>query len=125
MTFGPVDLDAVARFAGQFGLPARPARDGSFSFAFAQDGVLTLTPPDGRGRACLSLARRLDRPEPGMARAALLQAGFDPSLDRVIHVCLTGDNQLSFTLALEAGRLSLPDLENGLQALMGKMQAVM
>ena len=40
-------LRAAGDFAAQMGLPVRPARDGSLSFAFAQAGTLTLTAGEG------------------------------------------------------------------------------
>ena len=115
MGFSPGDLDTIASFAADLGLPARPARDGSFSFVFADSGTLALTPSDDGPH--VSLSRRPDRVDARMLRAALGQAGRDPAHGRIVHVGLASDDSLLMSIRLDPNELSLPVLDDCLQRL--------
>lgn len=117
MAFTHVSRQAIERFAQQLGLPARPARDGSFTFVFADRGALTMTPSrDGR-RVVVSLAQRPPRVDGEVLGRALARAGLDPAIDDLVHVGLTGDDSLVFSVGVDDGACDLPMLESCLQAL--------
>lgn len=123
MPFSPGDLAAIAAFAAQLGVSARPARDGTFSFRFSEAGTLTLTPSADGERSCVTLARRPDRLDAAAMGAILAEAGWDPALGTLVQAGLTADGELLLTVGLARDALSLPAMEAALQALMAKSRA--
>ena len=101
----------IEAFAASLGLPSKPARDGSYSFAFRQSGVLTLT-PGSDGRALISLARKPARPDRAAELKALAAARRDPTTNRFLHAGLATDGSLVFTIGLEAGAFDVPTLDS-------------
>jgi type III secretion system chaperone SycN len=100
----------VEAFAASLGLPSSPARDGSYSFAFRQSGVLTMT-PGSDGRTLVSLARKPARPDRALELKALAAARRDPTTNRFLHAGLATDGSLVFTIGLETGELDMPTLD--------------
>lgn len=121
--FAPGPRLVVEAFAGSLGLPAVPARDGSYSFAFARSGLLTLTAaPDGR--TLVSLARQPARPGRDTEARALAAARPDPTTGRFLHAGLAADGSLVFVLALEPAEFDLPALDACLQQLVAVQDEV-
>ena len=117
MAFTHVSRQAVERFAEHLGLPPQPARDGSFTFVFADRGSLTLTSTRDGSRVVVSLAQRPARLDGELLAKAFARAGFDPAIDDLLHVGLTSDESLVFSVSVEDTACDLPMLENCLQAL--------
>lgn len=115
--FAGESLRAAEDFAAQMGLPCRPARDGSVSFVFAQTGTLTLTPGEDGEAMHVSLMRRPARVDPETARSALAAAGLDASSGHLIHVGLTSDEDLIFSVRLARGEVSPQAIESALDLL--------
>ncbi|WP_375453289.1 CesT family type III secretion system chaperone [uncultured Methylobacterium sp.] len=111
MTFSRMSLGAIEGFAGQLGLPLRPARDGSVSFVFAETGTLSLTPSRDGARVLVSLARRPAWLGPELLQAALAGAGVDPGTGRIVYAGLAADDSLVFSLSLDEAECDLPTLD--------------
>jgi type III secretion system chaperone SycN len=119
VSFGRGFLLLGQSFADRLGLPLRPARDGSLSFAFASTGTLSLTPaPDG-SRVFVGLARLARRADGDRLRRALMQAGHQASTGRVVRVGLAADDSLHLVTDLADSELDLPSLDACLQELSG------
>lgn len=117
MSFGRASLGVVEGFAAQLGLPLRPARDGSVSFAFATTGTLSLTPSADGSRILVGLARPLRAPDSGRLERALACAGLQPATGRVVRAGLSGDDSLHLVLELPEAAFDLPALDVCLQEL--------
>ena len=117
MVFSRISQQAIASFAGQLGLPAVPARDGSYSFVFEQTGTLTLTSSRDGARVLVSLARRPARLDSELLGAALARAGLDDAMGRVLHAGLASDDSIVFSLSLDEAECDLPTLDACLQTL--------
>jgi type III secretion system chaperone SycN len=117
MPFSRSALQVVEAFAAGLGLPPRPARDGSFTFAFERLGQLTLTPAQDASRVLVSLARRPARLDAALMQRALARAGFDPTSGRVVHAGLAADDSLVYAASLDEAELDLPTIDGCLQQL--------
>lgn len=117
-------LRAAGDFAAQMGLPVRPARDGSLSFAFAQAGTLTLTAGEGGEDLHVSLLRRPDRVDAGLMGSALAAAGLDGASGRLVQAGLTGEDALVFSVRLAPGDVSLQSIEACLELLRRRHDAL-
>lgn len=107
----------VESFAGQLGLPLRPAADGSFTFVFAETGRLSVTASrDGR-RVFVSLARRPVRMEVGVLSNALTFTGPEPATNRLVQAGLSADDELHLSIGLDEDGLDLPLLDASFQRL--------
>jgi type III secretion system chaperone SycN len=124
MPFERAGLRAIEAFAGQFGLAARAARDGSFTFVFAASGTLTLTPSQDGDRAIVSLARHPGRVDSALMRRALSQVGVDPTTNRLVHAGLGADDSILFSIGLEQAELSIPVLDECFQQLAALHSAI-
>ena len=104
-------LATVQRFAESMSLVAAPARDGAYIFEFETTGTLSFTPhPGGTGPAVMSLSRDLRMPRYAALPALLRQAGYDPGLDRTIHVGLSRKGKAVVWTPLGSERFELSDL---------------
>lgn len=121
--FAPGPRLVVEAFAAGLGLPANAARDGSYSFAFAQSGVLTLTAA-ADGRTYISLARQPARPGRETEGRVLAAARRDPTTNRFLHAALAPDGSVVFAVALEPTEFDLPALDSCLQQLIATHAAV-
>ena len=93
------------------GLPAKAARDGSYTFIFERSGTLSLTPAEDGAQVLLSLARKADRPDAAWERRALARAGINQTTSKMLHAGLASDGSLVFALGVEDTSLDLPTLE--------------
>lgn len=107
---------AIESFAASMGVPANPARDGSYSFVFARSGALSLTPAEGRTLISLTIADA--GRERSALKRALSSAGYDPTTNRFLHVGLTRDDSVVFSIAVEDVEMDVPTIEGCLQRLM-------
>jgi hypothetical protein len=104
-------LATVQRFAESMSLVAAPARDGAYIFEFETTGTLSFTPAaGGAGPALMSLSRDLQVPRYAAQPALLRQAGYDPGLDRTIHVGLSRKGRAVVWTPLGPERFELSDL---------------
>jgi type III secretion system chaperone SycN len=117
-------LRSVEAFAASLGLPARPARDGSFTFVFERSGTLSLTPAEDGAQALVSLARRPARSDSNLERRALARAGLDPATNRYLHAGLAGDGSVVFAIGIDDTALDLPTLESCLRELNAAHDAI-
>lgn len=115
--FAPGEIATIRDFAGQLGLQAQAAADGSFTFVFQASGTLTLTPSRSDGRVIVSLARRGRFLDADVLARVLRQAGHDPGRGRMLHAGLASDDSLVYATSLAEGSLSLPLLDDCLQQL--------
>ena len=116
-SFSTHALRAIDAFAASMDLPARPARDGSFTFVFERSGTLSLTPAEDGAQALVSLARMPARTDGALQRRALARAGLNPMTNRYLHAGMAGDGSLVFAIGLDDGVLDLPTLEGCLREL--------
>lgn len=113
----------IEAFAASLGLPATPARDGSYSFIFANSGVMSLTPaPDGR--TLVSLAQQPARPGRETEARVLAAARRDPATNHFLHTALAADGSLVFAFALEPAEFDLQSLDACLQQLIAVQEAL-
>jgi type III secretion system chaperone SycN len=105
-------LRSIEAFASSMGLPAQPARDGSFTFVFQRSGTLSLTPATDGVQALVSLARMPDRLDGNLQRRALARAGLNPLTNKFLHAGVASDGSLIFAMSIEDTVLDLPTLES-------------
>lgn len=110
-------LRVVESFAGQLGLPARAAADGSFTFVFASTGTLSVTGSRDGHRVFVSLARKPARVEAGLLARALSLAGPEPATNRLVQAGLSADESLHLSVGLDDDALDLPALDEAFQGL--------
>ena len=116
-TLNSTSLYAIEQFSSSIGLPARPARDGSFTFVFERSGTLSLTPSADSSRVLLSLARMPLRADNAIERRALQKAGIDPTTSRLVHAGLAADGSIVLAVGFGENELDLPALESCFQEL--------
>lgn len=112
----------VEAFAASLGLPASPARDGSYSFIFAHAGLVTLTAATD-GRTLISLAQQPARPGRETEARVLAAARRDPTSGRFLHAGLAADGSVVFAMALEPTEFDLQTLDTCLQQLIAVQAA--
>jgi type III secretion system chaperone SycN len=118
MAFTPQITQAIEGFAANLGVPARPARDGSYSFRFERSGTLTLTASEDGARALLSLATAPLRVSEDLEWRILSLAGPDVTTGRFLSAGLARDGSAMFAVGVDEEEMSLPALETCLQQLM-------
>lgn len=105
-------LRSIEAFAASMRLPARSARDGSYTFVFERSGTLSLTPAQDGMQVLVSLARRPERSDAALQRRALARAGLNPSTSRFLHAGLGNDGSLIFAIGIHDTALDLPTIED-------------
>ena len=118
MTFSPQAVQAIESFAGNLGVPARAAADGSYSFRFERSGTLTLTSASDGVRTLVSLATAPLRLNPDVEYRVLSLAGPDATTGRLLSAGVTNEGAAMFAVSIDDGEMSLPMLETCLQQLM-------
>ena len=105
MPFASGDRHIIETFAADAGLPARPARDGSFSFVIDGAATLTFTPaqPDG---VALSLSWKPSRLDGPTLRRALGIAGYAPDLGAVVQAGAGANEDLILAVRFAENGLS-------------------
>lgn len=104
-------LSTVQRFAESMNLVAAPSRDGSYIFDFEKTGMLSFTPQPGTpGPVLMSLSRDLQTPRYAALPELLRRAGYDTSLDRMIHTGLSRKGRAVVWTPLGTDRFELSDL---------------
>ncbi len=115
----------IGDFAASLGLAlSQPARDGSYSFAFQQSGLLTFTPSTDGRRVLMSLARRPTRMDEAMEQRAVAAAGYDATAGRMLHTGLAPDGSLLAILDLDDQELDLPTIESAFRTLNARHPAL-
>jgi hypothetical protein len=114
---------AIESFAGNVGLVAVPATDGSYSFAFERSGVLTFTPASDGERTLLSLFAPDHRPGPQADATLIGLAGPEISTGRFLSVGLSRDGGIVLAVSLDNADIDLPAIEECLQQLLAARQA--
>lgn len=124
MVFSNQAMEAIRALAESMGLPAHPAIDGSFSFAFERSGTLTLTSATSGERTIVSLHAPLDRLDQATEEQLFSLAGPDASTGRFLSAGLTADGSALFAVSLDDEEMSLPALEVAMQQLFAARASV-
>lgn len=124
MTFSPPALQVLQAFAASLDLPAKPARDGSYSFVFQRSGTLTLTASRDGARVLASLSRMVPRINEDVERRILALAGPDVTTQRLLSAGIGRDGSVIVAVSIDDDELSLPVLETSIQQLMAAQAAV-
>lgn len=124
MVFSDSARRTIEAFARQLKIEARPASDGSYSFAFDRSGDLTFTPARAGERTVVSLARRPLAMNETVERQALQLAGPDPTTGRFLHAGTTRDGSVVFAVSIGDNEFDLPILDTCLQRLLQAQSAL-
>ena len=122
--FSNATLQVIKRFAGDIGIDAIPAADGSFSFEFSHSGLLSLNSSEDGKRVIVSLARQPYMPEAALELNFFLQAGYDPSTNRFRHAGLAEDGTLVGAISVDEHDFSISTLDESFQQLINMHEAV-
>lgn len=117
MAFSTRALMTIEAFAGNIGIAAMPAADGSFSFVFDRSGTLTLTCAADGTRTLASLYMRPVRMDEKREQLLLSLAGPDITTRRFLSTGVAPDGAVMFVVGIDDEEMNLPTLEICLQQL--------
>jgi hypothetical protein len=111
MSFSYAARQTVEAFAAGMGLPAEPARDGSYNFVFARSGTLSLSPTRDGKRVLISLSAQPRSADQAIQRRAFAMAGRDVTTNVFLQCGLARDGSIVFAVALDDGALNEQTLD--------------
>jgi hypothetical protein len=122
--FSASALQVIERFAGNMGLPAIPAPDGSFGFVIERAGTLSLVASEVGTRVIVGLDRVPYRSDISMERRFLDLAGFDPTTANFVHAGMAGDGSMVLAIDFDDERFDMQSLDFAVGRLMALHDSV-
>lgn len=107
----------IEAFAVSMGVAAHAAQDRSYGFEFDRSGTLSILPSDDSKRIIICLTRMPDRPNAALPARLLESAGFDRSLNVMVHAGLAPDGAFVLVAGIDESDFDLQMLHRTLSRL--------
>lgn len=124
MAFSNQVVRTIDEFAASMSIVARPAADGSYSFAFQHSGTLTFTSTAAGDATLLSLLVSTSFLNEATELRLIQLAGPERSTNRFLSVGMTSSGAAILVVKIGEQEMNLPQIETCLQQLLTARSAI-